>query len=81
MASNPTCKSLQKQVNKLQNRIKELSWKPSGENEEKRPPSNEKNVVYVQKNRQVPKFTGYNFQVEDWIEDANTVLHAHEMSR
>ncbi|CAG2217557.1 unnamed protein product [Mytilus edulis] len=81
MASNPTCKSLQKQVTELQNRIKELSWKPSVENEVKRPPSNEKNVVYVQKDRKVPKFTGYNFQVEDWIEDVNTVLHAREMSR
>ncbi|CAG2190482.1 unnamed protein product [Mytilus edulis] len=66
MASNPTCKSLQKQVTELQNRIKELSWKPSVENE---------------KDRKVPKFTGYNFQVEDWIEDVNTVLHAREMSR
>ncbi|VDI51589.1 Hypothetical predicted protein [Mytilus galloprovincialis] len=81
MANNPTCKSLQKQVTELQNRIKELSWKPSVENEVKRPPSNEKNVVYVQKDRKVPKFTGYNFQVEDWIEDVNTVLHAREMSR
>ncbi|XP_076089041.1 uncharacterized protein LOC143059432 [Mytilus galloprovincialis] len=81
MASNPTCKSLQKQVTELQNRIKELSWKPSVENEVKKTPSNEKNVVYVQKDRKVPKFTGYNFQVEDWIEDVNTVLHAREMSR
>ncbi|CAG2241730.1 unnamed protein product [Mytilus edulis] len=81
MASNPTCKSLQKQVTELQNRIKELSWKPSVENEVKRPPSNEKNVVYVQKDRKVPKFTGYNFQVEDWIEDVNTVLHAHRVQK
>ncbi|CAG2220737.1 unnamed protein product [Mytilus edulis] len=69
------------EVNELQNRIKDLSWKPSVENEVKRPPSNEKNVVYVQKDRKVPKFSGYNFPVEDWIEDVNTVLHAREMSR
>ncbi|CAC5422662.1 unnamed protein product [Mytilus coruscus] len=76
MASNPTCKSLQKQVNELQNRIKEISWKSSGENEVKRAP-NENNVVYVQKDRKVPMFSGYNFPVEDWIEDVNTVLHSH----
>ncbi|CAG2202064.1 unnamed protein product [Mytilus edulis] len=81
MASNPTCKSLQKQVTELQNRIKELSWKPSVENEVKRPPSSERMLYMCRKIEKFQSLLGIIFQVEDWIEDVNTVLHAREMSR
>ena len=74
----PNCKSLQKQVTELQNQLKEMSWKSNFEKEKKH---SEKNVVYVQKDRKIPKFSGYNIPVEDWIEDVNIVIYAREMSQ
>lgn len=34
----------------------------------------------MHKDIKVPKFSGYYFPVEDWIEDVNIVLHSHEMT-
>lgn len=38
-----------------------------------------RSVVYVQQDRRVPKFSGYNMAVEDWIEDVNSCTR--EMSK
>ena len=80
MASNPTVKSLQKQVIELQNQIREISWKSSATEEVKRN-YNEKNIIYVHKDRQIPKCSGRNIPVEDWIEDVSTILYSRDMTR
>ena len=80
MASNHTVKSLQKQFIELQNQIREISWKSSAAEEVKRD-YNEKNIIYVHKDRKIPKFSGRNIPVEDWIEDVSTILYSRYMTR
>lgn len=60
MAAHPTVKSLQKEVTALQNKISEMGWK-----------NTEAKTVYVQRDRTLPKFNGYNMDIEDWIEDVH----------
>ena len=80
MTSRPIVKSLQKQVTELENKIKEMSWNTSAEDEVKRF-HHDRNVVYVHKDRKVSKFSGYNIPVEDWIEDVTIVMYSRDMTR
>jgi hypothetical protein len=80
MASNHTVKSLQKQFIELQNQIREISWKSSAAEEVKRD-YNEKNIIYVHKDRKIPKFSDRNIPVEDWIEDVRTILYSRDITR
>ncbi|CAC5387725.1 unnamed protein product [Mytilus coruscus] len=64
MASHPTCKSSQNQVNELQNRITEISWKSIGENEVKKAP-NEKNVYMY---RKIERFRSF-LEAINWSEE------------
>lgn len=80
MASNHTVNSLQKQVIELQNQIREISCKSSAAEEVKRN-YNEKNIIYVHKDRKIPKCSGRNIPVEDWIEDVRTILYSRDITR
>jgi len=42
---------------------------------------NKKNIIYVHKDRKIPKFSGHNIPVEDWIEDVSTILYSRDMTR
>lgn len=81
MSNRPTCKSLQKQLLELQHRMSEMSMKPNDDEEDFKDSDNDKkrSVVYVQQDRRVPKFSGYNMSVEDWIEDVDSCTR--DMSR
>ena len=58
MAAHPTVKSLKKEITDLQKKIGEMNWR-----------KNETKTVYVQRERTIPKFIGYNMDIEDWIEE------------
>lgn len=73
MESRVTCKSLQKQIGELQNRIRELEWDDRSELRERR-------VVYVQKDRDIRNFSGYNVSVDEWIEDVKCITSTCRMS-
>ena len=81
MASHPTVKSLQKQVSQLENQIREIQWNSTGK--EEKDCEKLKQIVYVQKERQIKKFSGQNdsVSIEDWIEEISNYIYSKYLDR
>lgn len=79
--SRPTCKSLQRQVLELQHQLNQMKTTDDNEDVENDEQlyDQKRSVIYVQRDRRVPKFSGYNMNVEDWLEDVESCTR--EMSR
>ena len=70
--SRPTCKSLQKQVLELQHRFSKMKPTEKYTDDGEFAFDQKRSIVYVQHERRVQKFSGYNMSVDDWLEDVQS---------